>query len=138
MAGWQSGYAEDCKSLYVGSIPVPASIFFEIISFQNTEILLSRSQGQGQPSLGYSDLSLCLHEASAVTCKNKGKLLINTYSPVAQLVEQMTVNHWVGGSSPSQGAKYFEKALPHQGFFAFCLWQFDKAESDWPTTASCE
>ena len=26
------------------------------------------------------------------------------YSPVAQLVEQVTVNHWVGGSSPSRGA----------------------------------
>ena len=25
MAGWQSGDAEDCKSFYVGSIPVPAS-----------------------------------------------------------------------------------------------------------------
>ena len=25
-AGWQSGYAEDCKSLYAGSIPTPASI----------------------------------------------------------------------------------------------------------------
>tara|TARA_Y100000590_G_scaffold79536_1_gene88307 strand:- start:2528 stop:2701 length:174 start_codon:yes stop_codon:yes gene_type:complete len=24
-AGWQSGYAEDCKSLYAGSIPTPAS-----------------------------------------------------------------------------------------------------------------
>ena len=24
-AGWQSGYAEDCKSFYIGSIPVPAS-----------------------------------------------------------------------------------------------------------------
>ncbi len=27
LAGWQSGYAEDCKSLHVGSIPVPASKF---------------------------------------------------------------------------------------------------------------
>ncbi len=27
------------------------------------------------------------------------------YSPVAQSVEQVTVNHWVGGSSPSRGAK---------------------------------
>jgi len=27
MAGWQNGYAEDCKSLNVGSIPVPASNF---------------------------------------------------------------------------------------------------------------
>ncbi len=25
VAGWQSGYAEDCKSFYIGSIPVPAS-----------------------------------------------------------------------------------------------------------------
>ena len=25
-AGWQSGYAGDCKSPYVGSIPAPASI----------------------------------------------------------------------------------------------------------------
>ena len=24
-AGWQNGYAEDCKSLNIGSIPVPAS-----------------------------------------------------------------------------------------------------------------
>ncbi len=24
-AGWQSGYAEDCKSSYSGSIPLPAS-----------------------------------------------------------------------------------------------------------------
>ncbi len=26
LARWQSGYAEDCKSLYVGSIPARASI----------------------------------------------------------------------------------------------------------------
>ena len=26
------------------------------------------------------------------------------YSPIAQLVEQMTVNHWVAGSSPARGA----------------------------------
>jgi hypothetical protein len=26
-AGWQSGYAEDCKSSYSGSIPLPASNF---------------------------------------------------------------------------------------------------------------
>ena len=26
------------------------------------------------------------------------------YSPVAQLVEQVTVNHWVAGSSPAWGA----------------------------------
>ncbi len=27
-AGWQSGYAEDCKSLDAGSIPTPASKIF--------------------------------------------------------------------------------------------------------------
>ena len=26
MAGWQSGYAADCKSVYAGSIPTSASI----------------------------------------------------------------------------------------------------------------
>jgi hypothetical protein len=27
------------------------------------------------------------------------------YSPLAQSVEQMTVNHWVAGSSPAGGAR---------------------------------
>lgn len=26
MAGWQSGHAADCNSVYAGSIPTPASI----------------------------------------------------------------------------------------------------------------
>ena len=26
LAGWQSGYAADCNSVYAGSIPTPASI----------------------------------------------------------------------------------------------------------------
>jgi hypothetical protein len=34
-AGWQSGYAADCKSAYSGSIPLPAStkfpLFFNVI-----------------------------------------------------------------------------------------------------------
>ena len=34
-AGWRSGYAADCKSVYTGSIPVPASIY----------LLLSYNQG---------------------------------------------------------------------------------------------
>ncbi len=29
-----------------------------------------------------------------------------SYSLIAQPVEQVAVNHWVGGSNPSQGAKY--------------------------------
>ena len=37
-------------------------------------------------------------------------------SALAQLVEQMTVNHWVAGSSPAGGAKY-EKAVLCAAFF---------------------
>jgi hypothetical protein len=33
-----------------------------------------------------------------------GSILPLECSPIAQLVEQVTVNHWVGGSSPSRGA----------------------------------
>ncbi len=29
-AGWQSGYAADCKSVDAGSIPTPASIFLSL------------------------------------------------------------------------------------------------------------
>ncbi len=32
-------------------------------------------------------------------------------SALAQLVEQMTVNHWVAGSSPAGGATFFEYLL---------------------------
>ena len=28
LAGWQNGYAEDCKSFDIGSIPVPASSYY--------------------------------------------------------------------------------------------------------------
>ena len=31
---------------------------------------------------------------------------LRALSPVAQSVEQVTVNHWVGGSSPSRGASF--------------------------------
>lgn len=31
-AGWQSGYAADCKSVYAGSIPTSASINKETVS----------------------------------------------------------------------------------------------------------
>ena len=32
------------------------------------------------------------------------RLTLKGCSPIAQLVEQMTVNHWVTGSSPVRGA----------------------------------
>ncbi len=39
-AGWQSGYAEDCKSLYVGSIPVLASIRSHYIRLLRSHFVL--------------------------------------------------------------------------------------------------
>ena len=46
-AGWQSGYAEDCKSLETGSIPVPASIltkFFNGLKVEYSSFITSGSQ----------------------------------------------------------------------------------------------
>lgn len=34
--------------------------------------------------------------------------MLKGYSPVAQLAERVTVNHLVGGSNPSRGAKHFK------------------------------
>ena len=36
-AGWQSGYAEDCKSSYSGSIPLPASTCVESLRLANRD-----------------------------------------------------------------------------------------------------
>ena len=68
MATWRNGYAEDCKSLYPGSIP-------GVASKKNLVLVTKKSK------LGF------LH------------------SSVAQLVEQLTVNQLVAGSSPARGAK---------------------------------
>ena len=67
-AMWRNGYAEDCKSLYPGSIP-------GIASKKNLVLVLKKSK------------------------------LRFLYSSVAQLVEQLTVNQLVAGSSPARGAK---------------------------------
>ncbi len=37
-------------------------------------------------------------------------------SPIAQLVEQMTVNHWVAGSSPAWGANEISHLAPFRLF----------------------
>ena len=70
MATWRNGYAEDCKSLYPGSIPGVASKKSIEISFKKSKFAF-------------------LH------------------SSVAQLVEQLTVNQLVAGSSPARGAKNY-------------------------------
>ena len=68
LAMWRNGYAEDCKSLYPGSIP-------GIASKKNLVLALKKSK------------------------------LSFLHSSVAQLVEQLTVNQLVAGSSPARGAK---------------------------------
>ena len=70
MATWRNGYAEDCKSLYPGSIP-------GVASKKNLVLVLKKSK------------------------------LRFLYSSVAQLVEQLTVNQLVAGSSPARGAKNY-------------------------------
>ena len=74
MATWRNGYAEDCKSLYPGSIPGVAS------------------------------------KKNLVLALKKSKLFF-LYSSVAQLVEQLTVNQLVAGSSPARGAKKYYPTL---------------------------
>ena len=69
MATWRNGYAEDCKSLYPGSIPGVAS------NKKTVELNIKKSK------------------------------LSFLHSSVAQLVEQLTVNQLVAGSSPARGAK---------------------------------
>ncbi len=68
MATWRNGYAEDCKSLYPGSIPGVASKKILVLVIKKSKLAF-------------------LH------------------SSVAQLVEQLTVNQLVAGSSPARGAK---------------------------------
>ena len=74
MATWRNGYAEDCKSLYPGSIPGVAS------------------------------------KKNLVLVTKKSKLTF-LRSSVAQLVEQLTVNQLVAGSSPARGARNFYPTL---------------------------
>ena len=74
MATWRNGYAEDCKSLYPGSIPGVASKKILVLVIKKSKLAF-------------------LH------------------SSVAQLVEQLTVNQLVAGSSPARGAKKKLKKL---------------------------
>jgi hypothetical protein len=50
--------------------------------------------------------------------------LLPHYSLIAQLVEQMTVNHWVAGSSPARGANILKGRFTKPAFFTFGLSYF--------------
>ena len=54
--------------------------------------------------------------------------LRNTDSALAQLVEQMTVNHWVAGSSPAGGAKQIK---PRTAWFFYFRRSAGREEPSW-------
>ena len=58
-------------------------------------------------------------------------MYVDFYSSVAQLVEQLTVNQLVAGSSPARGANYptfsnFEVLLKICNIFSFCVFDNDE------------
>ena len=55
-AGWQSGYAEDCKSLYAGSIPAPASTIFLTLGRPGMRFRSANVRNEGCLYIG---ISLC-------------------------------------------------------------------------------
>ena len=88
MATWRNGYAEDCKSLYPGSIPGVAS------------------------------------KKNLVLVQKKSKLSF-LHSSVAQLVEQLTVNQLVAGSSPARGARKTNPVHLRKNNYLFILGSFN-------------
>ena len=89
MATWRNGYAEDCKSLYPGSIP-------GVASKKNLVLVIKKSK------------------------------LAFLHSSVAQLVEQLTVNQLVAGSSPARGAKKFKINKYKIKIYKIYLWVLTK------------
>ena len=96
MVTWRNGYAEDCKSLYPGSIP-------GVASKKNLVLVIKKSK------------------------------LAFLHSSVAQLVEQLTVNQLVAGSSPARGANYTAFAILlfslSKFFENFNFWSSDNSEN---------
>ena len=64
------------------------------------------SRGIHAPTCIHETLLTCMHRECIRYESWPGwcVLVSRVYSLIAQLVEQMTVNHWVAGSSPARGA----------------------------------
>ena len=90
-AEWQSGHAEDCKSLYVGSIPASAST--------------SRRFRQGRRKTGQAGQ---VHKAGPDEPRSIVKTglegVLPFLFPGSSVVEQAAVNRLVAGSNPARGA----------------------------------
>ena len=52
LAGWQNGYAEDCKSFDIGSIPVPASKILFRLSSVVEQSAVNRLVAGSSPAVG--------------------------------------------------------------------------------------
>ena len=52
LAGWQNGYAEDCKSFDIGSIPVPASKVLFRLSSVVEQSAVNRLVAGSSPAVG--------------------------------------------------------------------------------------
>ena len=88
---------------------------------------------------GYAEDCKSFYPSSILGVASKKPLVINLryckyikYSSVAQLVEQLTVNQLVAGSSPARGANYptfsnFEVLFNICNIFSF--WTLDKDEN---------
>jgi hypothetical protein len=50
-------------------------------------------------------------EEEIIDLNHRSQYYYFSFSPVAQPVEQAAVNRWVGGSSPSRGAKFITQRL---------------------------
>ena len=106
MAGWQSGYAADCNSVYAGSIPTPASISFaRMVKLVDTGDLKSPAHCERAGSIPAPGTSR--HQAQYI------------YAELAQLVERNLAKVQVVGSSPIFRSKFLRKSQRKLAFL--CL-----------------
>ena len=72
--------------------------------------LSERFTGLGRPARSRLDFPSCLNENPRPPEPTESSTIPVRYpSPVAQLVERLTVNQLVAGSSPARGAKFLNK-----------------------------
>lgn len=102
-AGWQSGYAEDCKSSDVGSIPASAS------KTRRSRDWLKETKKSLEADFPTLYKASPAPDGDVKTASGREKLKgiqrdTTSLFPGSSVVEQAAVNRLVGGSNPSLGA----------------------------------
>ena len=93
LAGWQNGYAPDCKSVYLGSTPGPASIFslqhyqITLIPTLKTEILSGISLHLRAPLLNQTITVFFSQIDYSIRKRNGTMHAANLLARVAKLVD---------------------------------------------------